>query len=79
MDYLYCKRKGCFATFSYVHLLRQVLQLSEISLISSAPEGGHMHVDVRAGKAYVHVSPPAVKTLTACLMSLSPVKVCIMA
>ncbi|XP_068741113.1 intermembrane lipid transfer protein VPS13A-like [Montipora capricornis] len=52
----------------------RVLQLSHISLVSSAPEGGNMHVDVSAAMAYVHISPPAVKTLTACLMSLYPAK-----
>ena len=34
-----------------------------------------MKIDVSTGMAYVHVSPPTIKTLTACLMSLAPVKV----
>ena len=55
--------------------LVQVLQLSHISLLSSVPEGSNMKIDVSTGMAYVHVSPPTIKTLTACLMSLAPVKV----
>ena len=55
--------------------LVQVLQLSHISFLSSVPEGSNMKIDVSTGMAYVHVSPPTIKTLTACLMSLAPVKV----
>ena len=55
--------------------LVQVLQLSHISLLSSVPEGSNMKIDVSTGMAYVHVSPPTIKTLTACLMSLAPAKV----
>ena len=35
-----------------------------------------MHVDVSTGMAYVHVSPPTIRTLSACIMSLAPAKVC---
>ena len=55
----------------------QVLQLSHISFVSSAPEGGSMHIDVSTAMAYIHVSPPTIRTLTACLMSLAPAKVCV--
>ena len=36
-----------------------------------------MKVDISTGMAYMHVSPPTIRTLTACLMSLAPAKVCI--
>ncbi|KAL9987728.1 hypothetical protein ACROYT_G002079 [Oculina patagonica] len=52
----------------------RVLQLSQISLLSSTPEGSNMKVDVSTGMAYIHVSPPTIRTLTACLMSLAPAK-----
>ena len=36
-----------------------------------------MHIDVSTAMAYIHVSPPTIRTLTACLMSLAPAKVCV--
>ena len=41
---------------------------------SSAPEGQSMHIDIRTSVAHIHVSPPTIKTITACLMSLAPAK-----
>ena len=35
-----------------------------------------MKIDVSTGMAYIHISPPTLRTLTACLMSLAPAKVC---
>ena len=35
-----------------------------------------MQVDISTGMTYIHVSPPTIRTLTACLMSLAPAKVC---
>ncbi|XP_022794312.1 vacuolar protein sorting-associated protein 13A-like [Stylophora pistillata] len=52
----------------------RVLQLSHISFVSSVPEGSSMHLDVSTAMAYIHVSPPTIRTLTACLMSLAPAK-----
>lgn len=31
-----------------------------------------MHIDIRTSVAHIHVSPPTIKTITACLMSLAP-------
>ena len=36
-----------------------------------------MHIYVSTAMAYIHVSPPTIRTLTACLMSLAPAKVCV--
>ena len=36
-----------------------------------------MRIDVSTAMAYIHVSPPTIRTLTACLMSLAPAKVCV--
>ncbi|XP_066022142.1 intermembrane lipid transfer protein VPS13C isoform X9 [Pocillopora verrucosa] len=52
----------------------RVLQLSHIYFVSSVPEGSSMHIDVSTAIAYIHVSPPTIRTLTACLMSLAPAK-----
>ena len=61
----------------YLPFHLQVLQLSHIYFVSSVPEGSSMHIDVSTAMAYIHVSPPTIRTLTACLMSLAPAKVCV--
>ncbi|KAK3732850.1 hypothetical protein QZH41_012372, partial [Actinostola sp. cb2023] len=53
----------------------QVFYLSQLALHSSAPEGQNMHIDIRTSVANIHVSPPTIRTITACLMSLAPAKV----
>ncbi|KAJ7389012.1 hypothetical protein OS493_034405 [Desmophyllum pertusum] len=48
----------------------------KISLVTQAlvPEGSSMQVDISTVMTYIHVSPPTIRTLTACLMSLAPAK-----
>jgi len=63
-------------TFILLHeplwLFLQVFYLAQLAMHSSAPEGQSMHIDIRTSVANIHVSPPTIRTITACLMSLAP-------
>ena len=66
---------GCSFVCLSLFFSTQVLQLSHLSLHGSAPEGDHMHIDITTSMVYLHVSPPTIRTVTACLMSMAPTKV----